>query len=36
MKCCICGKEIPEERLEVLPYALMCIQCASAEERKNR
>ena len=31
-----CGKEIPEERLEVLPYALMCIQCASAEERRNR
>ena len=35
-RCIKCGKEIPEERLEVLPYALMCIQCASAEERKNR
>ena len=34
-RCIKCGKEIPEERLEVLPYALMCIQCASAEERKN-
>ena len=35
-RCIKCGKEIPAERLEVLPYALMCIQCASAEERKNR
>ena len=35
-RCIKCGKEIPQERLEVLPYALMCIQCASAEERKNR
>lgn len=34
--CIKCGKEIPTERLEVLPYTLMCIQCASAEERKNR
>ena len=24
-----CGKEIPAERLEVLPSALHCIQCAS-------
>ena len=35
-RCIKCGKEIPAERLEVLPYALMCIQCASAEERRNR
>ena len=35
-RCIKCGKEIPAERLEVLPDALMCIQCASAEERKNR
>ena len=35
-RCIKCGKEIPEERLEALPYALMCIQCASAEERRNR
>ncbi|MCR5189071.1 MAG: TraR/DksA family transcriptional regulator [Treponema sp.] len=35
-RCVICGKEIPRERLEVLPYALMCIDCASAEERRNR
>ena len=35
-RCVKCGKEIPHERLEVLPYALMCINCASAEERRNR
>ena len=35
-RCIKCGKEIPEERLEVLENALMCIQCASAKERRNR
>lgn len=35
-RCLKCGKEIPTERLEVLPWAPMCIQCASAEERRNR
>ena len=35
-RCLKCGKEIPHERLEVIPYALMCISCASAEERRNR
>ena len=35
-RCIKCGKEIPQERLEVLPYALMCVNCASAQERKNR
>ncbi len=35
-RCVKCGKEIPQERLEVLPYALMCVTCASALERKNR
>lgn len=34
--CLKCGKEIPHERLEALPYALMCITCASEEERRNR
>ncbi len=34
--CVGCGKEIPEARLNALPYALMCITCASAEERRNR
>ena len=35
-RCVKCGKEIPHERLEVLPYALMCITCARSQERKNR
>ena len=35
-KCIVCGSEIPHERLRVLPYALMCVTCASQEERKNR
>ena len=34
--CIRCSKEIPEGRLEVLPYATMCIQCQAATERRNR
>lgn len=34
--CLGCGKEIPQARLEALPYALLCITCASAEERRRR
>ncbi len=34
--CVMCGKEIPEERLEAIPYAALCINCQSAEERRNR
>lgn len=34
--CLGCGKEIPRARLEAIPYAFMCIDCASAEERRNR
>ena len=34
--CMRCGKKIPEERLEAIPYALMCIDCRSIEERKLR
>lgn len=34
--CLRCGKEIPEERLEALPYAFMCINCKSIDERRNR
>ena len=33
MKCC---KKIPEERLEAIPYALMCIACKSSDEKMNR
>jgi DnaK suppressor protein len=31
-----CGKKIPEERLEAIPYAILCIDCKSSEERRNR
>jgi RNA polymerase-binding protein DksA len=34
--CVKCGKRIPQNRLEAIPYALMCIDCKSAEERRNR
>jgi RNA polymerase-binding protein DksA len=34
--CVKCGKRIPAERLEAIPYALMCIECKTAEERRNR
>jgi RNA polymerase-binding protein DksA len=34
--CVRCNKKIPKERLKAIPYALMCIDCKSTEERKNR
>ena len=34
--CMKCGKNIPQARLEAIPYALMCIECKSAEEKRNR
>lgn len=34
--CVKCGKRIPQDRLEAIPYALMCIECKSEEERRNR
>ena len=34
--CMKCGKKIPHERLEALPYALMCVECKTAEEKRNR
>jgi RNA polymerase-binding protein DksA len=34
--CIKCGKHIPQARLEAIPYALMCIECKTAEERRNR
>ena len=34
--CIKCNKKIPHERLEAIPYALMCIECKSAEEKRNR
>jgi RNA polymerase-binding protein DksA len=34
--CIKCGKRIPQDRLMAIPYALMCIECKTAEERRNR
>ena len=34
--CIKCGKKIPRERLEAIPYAIMCIDCKTAEEKRNR
>ena len=34
--CIKCGKKIPYERLEAIPYALMCIECKTADEKRNR
>jgi RNA polymerase-binding transcription factor DksA len=32
-RCEVCGKEIPEERLEAVPWATLCIECKRKEER---
>ena len=34
--CARCSKKIPRARLEAIPYALLCIDCKSSEERRNR
>ena len=34
--CLKCGKRIPADRLVAIPYALMCIECKTEEERRNR
>jgi RNA polymerase-binding protein DksA len=34
--CSKCGKRIPKARLEALPFAVMCVECKSAEEKRNR
>jgi RNA polymerase-binding protein DksA len=34
--CIKCNKRIPQDRLVAIPYALMCIECKSEEERRNR
>jgi len=34
--CIKCNKRIPHDRLIAIPYALMCIECKSEEERRNR
>jgi YteA family regulatory protein len=32
--CSNCGKQIPEERLEALPWATLCIDCQRQQERR--
>ena len=32
-KCSNCGREIPAERLEAMPWATQCIDCKRREER---
>jgi len=34
--CIKCSKRIPQDRLIAIPYAIMCIECKSEEERRNR
>ncbi|NLK46959.1 MAG: TraR/DksA family transcriptional regulator [Treponema sp.] len=34
--CLKCSKKIPQERLEAIPYAFLCINCKSDDERRNR
>jgi len=34
--CMSCGKKIPRERLEAIPYAVLCVECKASEERRNR
>jgi DnaK suppressor protein len=34
--CEICGEQIPENRLEIIPYARYCMDCKSKEEDKKR
>ena len=34
--CMRCNKKIPHERLEAIPYAFMCIECQTSDERRNR
>jgi len=33
--CIKCNKRIPKDRLEAIPYALMCVECKSNEERRG-
>jgi len=32
-QCSRCGQKIPEERLEAVPYATLCVSCKQLEER---
>ena len=32
--CARCGQEIPSERLDAVPYAVLCVDCKRLEERR--
>ncbi len=34
-RCEECGEPIPRPRLEAIPYAAVCVQCASRREEEN-
>lgn len=34
--CTSCGGAIPEERLDAVPYATLCVACKRDEERRER
>lgn len=34
--CMECGDKIPFQRLEALPYSLLCLNCKSKEEKRRR
>jgi DnaK suppressor protein len=33
--CASCGKRIADDRLEAIPYAVMCVSCKSKSERRG-
>ena len=35
-RCEKCGEAIPENRLDAIPYAADCVQCALQQEERNR
>lgn len=34
--CMKCNKRIPQERLQAIPYAVLCVECKNSDERRNR
>jgi RNA polymerase-binding transcription factor len=32
--CARCGRPIPEDRLDAVPYAILCVSCKQIEERE--
>jgi len=35
-RCVRCGGQIPRSRLDAIPYAALCVQCASQREKGQR